>query len=212
VIVGAGGFGREVLGLVRDIDAVDPTFDFLGYLDDGEVDAGVIGRLGASVLGGSNQLASLDASYVIAIASARSRREIDAVAQGSQRMAATLRHPAAVVGGDVWLSEGAIVCARAHLTTNIQVGRHSVINLGCTIGHDAVIGDFVTIHPGVHVSGGVVIEDGATLGTGSVILPGVRVGSGAVVGAGAVVARDVASLVTVVGPAARPTLSAHPAG
>jgi sugar O-acyltransferase (sialic acid O-acetyltransferase NeuD family) len=210
VIVGAGGFGREVLDLVRDINAVTPTFDFLGYLDDGDVDTVLLGRLGARVLGGSARLAELDASYVIAIASSGSRKAIGAIADSSHRVAATLRHPAAEVGSDVRLGEGSIVCGHAQLTTNIEVGRHSVVNRGCTIGHDVVIGDFVTIHPGVHVSGGVVIEDGATLGTGSVIVPGIRVGAGSVVGAGAVVARDVAPFVTVVGPVARPTLSAQP--
>jgi sugar O-acyltransferase (sialic acid O-acetyltransferase NeuD family) len=210
VIVGAGGFGREVLGLVRDINALAPTFDFLGYLDDGDVDTVLLGRLGAQVLGGTARLADLDAAYVIAIGSPRSRKAIDALARGSRREAATLRHPAAGVGSDVRLGEGAIVCGHAQLTTNVEVGRHSVINISCTIGHDVVIGDLVTMHPGVRVSGGVVIEDGATLGTGSVILPRVRVGAGSVVGAGAVVVRDVAPFVTVVGPAARPTLSPLP--
>ena len=35
VIIGAGGFGREVLELVLDINAAAPTFEFLGFLDDG---------------------------------------------------------------------------------------------------------------------------------------------------------------------------------
>jgi sugar O-acyltransferase (sialic acid O-acetyltransferase NeuD family) len=210
VIVGAGGFGREVLGLVRDINSANPVFDFLGYLDDGDVDAALLGRLGARVLGGSARLTELDVTYVIAIASASSRKAIDGVARNSRRTAATLCHPSAAIGGDVRLGEGTIVCGQAQLTTNIQVGRHSVINLGCTVGHDVVIGERVTVHPGVHVSGGVVIGDGATLGTGSVVLPGVRIGAGSFVGAGAVVARDVAPLITVVGPVARPTLSAHP--
>ncbi len=211
VIVGAGGFGREALGLVRDINAVRPTFDFLGFLDDGDVDLERLGRLGARVLGTSARLADLEASYVIAIASPGSRRSIDRLARAASRRAATLRHPLASIGADVRIGDGSIVAGGVYLTTNIEVGRHSVVNLDCTVGHDAIIGDMVTIHPGVHISGAAVIEDGATLGTGCMVLPGVRVGAGSVVGAGAVVGRDVAPSVTVVGPMARQTLGSPPA-
>ena len=171
VIVGAGGYGREVLRLVRDIDAVSPTFDFLGFLDDGEITPGPLERIGATVLGGSKRLGEIDASYVIGIGTYGSRRKVDAMARSMGRTAATICHPSSVIGDDIRLGEGAIISAFSHLTTDIVVGRHSVINVHCTIGHDVVIGDVVTIHPGVHISGSVVIEDDATLGTGSVILP-----------------------------------------
>ncbi len=211
LIVGAGGFGREVLGLVHDINAATPTFDFVGFLDDGVVDLERLGRLEARVLGGSIRFAEVDASYVIAIASSSSRRSIERLALASGRRAATLCHPRASIGSDVRIGDGSIIAGGVCLTTNIEVGRHSVINLDCTVGHDATIGDLVTVHPGVRISGGVVVEDGATLGTGCIILPGVRVGADSVVGAGAVVARDVAPSVTVVGPVARQTLGSRPA-
>ena len=211
VIVGAGGFGREVLNLVRDINRTSGSFDFLGFLDDGEIDAALLRRLGASLLGPTSRLADLESSYVIGIGTPEPRRRIDALARSWGRTAATLRHPSATIGKDVRISDGAVIAAGARLTTNIGVGRHAHVNLNCTIGHDAIVGDFATLYAGVHLGGGVVVEEGAALGTGCVILPNVRVGRGAGVGAGAVVVRDVAPDTTVVGTVARPTLRSRSA-
>jgi acetyltransferase-like isoleucine patch superfamily enzyme len=92
------------------------------------------------------------------------------------------------------------------LTTNIVAGRHLHVNLNATVGHDCVIGDFVTLAPGVSISGHVTIGDGVEFGTGAVVLPGVTIGDGAMVGAGAVVTRDVEPGVTVIGMPAKPRI------
>jgi sugar O-acyltransferase (sialic acid O-acetyltransferase NeuD family) len=212
VIVGAGGFGREVLDLVRDIDAAAPTFDFLGFLDDGHVEEHLLGRLGARLLGPSSRLAELPASYVVGIGAAEPRRRIDALARSWGRSAVTLRHPSATIGRDIDVGEGSVIAAGVSLTTHIVLGRHVHLNLHCTVGHDTVIEDYVTLFPGVHLGGGVVVEEGARLGLGCVVLPNTRIGRGAIVGAGAVVARDVAPDTTVMGTVARPTLRAPSPG
>jgi sugar O-acyltransferase (sialic acid O-acetyltransferase NeuD family) len=206
VIVGAGGFGRELLDLVRDINARSPTFEFQGFLDDGETRADLLQRLQAPLLGPSSRLGDLGASFAIGIGAAEPRRRIDAMARSFECRPVSLVHPSATIGSDVRIGDGAVIAAGARLTTNIVLGRHAHINVNCTLGHDVIVGDFATLFPGVHLGGGSEIGEGATLGTGCVILPGVRVGRGAVVGAGAVVVRDVAPETTVVVAAARPTV------
>ena len=209
VIIGAGGFGREVLDLLRDVNRAVPMFDFLGFLDDGEASGPLSARIGAPILGPSSHLADLPASYVIGIGTPGPRRRIDALARSWGRTAATLTHPSATMGSDVQIGDGTVIAAGARLTTHIVVGRQALINLNCTIGHDVIVEDYATLYAGVHLGGGVIVEEGATLGTGCVILPNMRVGRGAVVGAGAVVVRDVAPDTTVVGAVARPTLRSH---
>jgi acetyltransferase-like isoleucine patch superfamily enzyme len=111
--------------------------------------------------------------------------------------------------GTVEIGTGVVICAGSILTVNIQVQDHAQINLDCTIGHDAVIGAYSTVSPGVHISGNVTLEPYTFLGTGVVTVNGVpgrplTVGTGAVVGAGAVVTKDVPAGVTVTGIPARP--------
>jgi sugar O-acyltransferase (sialic acid O-acetyltransferase NeuD family) len=206
VIVGAGGFGREVVDVVDAMNAAGPRFELLGFLDDGDVRQDLLRRIGVPLLGATTLLERLDTDYVIGIGAADPRRRIDALAARWGRRAAVVRHPAATVGRDVELGDGVIVAAGARITTHIRLGRHVHININCTIGHDTVIHDHATLFGGVVVGGGCVIGEGATVGSGAVILPGVHIGDEAVVGAGAIVVRDVVPGGIVVAAAARASL------
>lgn len=212
VIIGAGGFGREVVDVVDAINARTPTFELLGFLDDGEVRQDLLSRIEVPQLGSTRMITELDAEYVIGIGSADPRRRIDDLARTCGRQAAVLRHPAATVGRDVRIGDGSIIAAGARLTTHIALGRHVHINLNCTIGHDTVIEDHATLFGGVIVGGGCVVGAGATIGSGAVIVPGVRIGADATVGAGALVVRDVASGEIVVAAASRPSLRGRSPG
>jgi sugar O-acyltransferase (sialic acid O-acetyltransferase NeuD family) len=204
VIFGAGGFGREVLQVVRDLNAVAPVWNCLGFLADAAPDA-VEAVAGLPVLGGIEWLrAHPEVQVVIAVGSSAARWKI------AQRIVATcgnrfavLVHPRAWVGERVEIGPGSVVCAGALLTTDIRLGRHVHVNIGSTIGHDAVLDDFATLNPSVNVSGNVRIMTGGEIGTGSVVIPRCTVGAWAIVGAGAVVTSTLAANVTAVGAPAR---------
>jgi sugar O-acyltransferase (sialic acid O-acetyltransferase NeuD family) len=203
-IFGAGGFGREVLQLIQDINAQADTWNCAGFL----VDRGSSGPAevaGLPVLGDIEWLAAHpDVQVVVAVGSSAARRRIvERIRARCVNRFATLVHPRAWVGGRVQLGAGSIVCAGALLTTDIRIAQHVHVNIGCTIGHDAELADFVTLNPSVNVSGNVRIHEGSEVGTGSVIIPGQTVGSWAIVGAGTVVTREVPANVTAVGAPAR---------
>lgn len=204
VIIGTGGHGREALDIVDAVNRVDPTYDFLGFLDDRDANDAFLACRGAVRLGSPAQLQRLEAEYVVGIGSTAARRRLDALGRELGRTAAVLVHPAATVGSDVSIGPGVLLAAGARVTTHVTLGRHVHLNLNASISHDCAVGDYVTLSPGCAVSGNVVLEEGSYLGTGAVALPGVRVGAGTYVGAGAVVVDDLPAGVTAVGVPARP--------
>lgn len=206
VIVGCGGFGREVADLVRDLNAahdVSPPFDFKGFLDDApsELNLARVEKLGTTVIGTiEDSAASLaGVKYVVGVGRGVARRDLASRAEAAGLVAATLVHPSARIGTEVTLGEGSVICAGVTITTNISIGRHVHVDRHTTIGHDSTVGGFATIHPLVAVSGDCHIGVAATIGTHSAVLPGVSVGAEALVGAGACVVKDVAASIVVKG-------------
>lgn len=204
VIIGAGGHGRELLDILKAMSSCDPRYEFLGFLDDTGGEAEVLGRLEASVLGGIDHLASLNAEYLIGIGSPEARRHIDGRATSWGREAAVAVHPRAAVGSDVSIGPGCVIAAGARVTTNVRMGRHTHLNMNCTVAHDCRIGDYVIVGPGANVSGRVVLGDDVMIGAGAVVRERVTIGRGTVIGAGAVVVGDIPEFVTAVGVPARP--------
>lgn len=198
-IIGAGGFSREVVWLVERINAAAPTWQLQGFIDDNEALWGTV-EAGYPVLGGSELLIRRGAVYAVcAVGAAATRKKIVEQYYGSEVKFATLIDPSALCSRRVRIGEGTIVCAGSILTVDIEIGRHVIINLGCTIGHDGCIQDFVTIYPGVNVSGNVLIGECAELGTGMQIIQGKKVAPNTIVGAGAVVVSDIKESGTYVG-------------
>lgn len=208
VIVGAGGQGREALDTVEALNAAAPApvWRFLGFVADDDRTADLLAARGASVLGPVARLADgdLDADVVIAVGDSAVRRRVDEVARSAGRRAATLVHPATRLGSRVVLGEGAYVGPGAVLTTNVAVGRHSIVNVAATLSHDVVVGDFATVGPGSHLAGNVRVGDGVDLGVGVVARPGATIGARTVVGAGSVVIGDLPPDVVAYGVPARP--------
>lgn len=103
----------------------------------------------------------------------------------------TVRHPAAVIGRECALAEGAQVMAGAVLQNRVALGANAVINTRASIDHGCKIADHVFISPGAVLCGDVVIGEGAFIGAGTVIMPEVEVGARAIIGGGAVVIKNV---------------------
>lgn len=208
VIVGAGGLGREVLTLIRDINVADPAWEVLGFLASEAPEAGLLRRIDARHLGSDTDAVLLNSIrgcyFIAAIGAPATRRETSTRMGRAGLTPATLVHPTAVIGEDVVLEEGTFVCAGANLTTNIRVGRGCVVDRSVNIGHDCILGEFVTLAPGATVSGNVTLGDEVYMGTNSCTVQGLSVGAGTVIGAGAVVTRNVGDRLKVVGIPARP--------
>lgn len=208
VIVGCGGFGREVLDVVDAINDVQPQWRVLGFVDDAPTarDIELVNRRSHSILGGVSDLAARSGTaYIIGIGSGHVRRAISETLDAAGLSPATLVHPSATLGGDTRIGDGSVLCAGVRVTTNVHLGQHVHLNLNTTVGHDTRLSDFVTVNPLVAISGAVEIGEESTLGTHSAVLQGLALAPRTFVGAGACVTRHVPDPGTlVVGVPAKP--------
>lgn len=201
VVFGAGGFGREVAAMLR-YSALNEEYEILGFVDDG-LEAGTAVN-GMVVLGNTEYLlrVSNPMAVVMGIGEPAVRRKvIDKLNVNKNLHWPNIVHPMARLHdpANIRMGEGNIVCDGNIITTNVMLGDFNIINLSCTLGHDAVLGSYCSLMPTVNVSGGAILEDEVYVGTGAKLIKATTLGKGCVVGAGAVVNRDVNSGVTVKG-------------
>lgn len=194
IIVGGGGFGREAICLVREMNDqyrfANNGWNLLGVLDD-HPSAEAVCKV--PVLGPLETCMDYrDAWYVVAVGTPRTRMKIvEELAQLGIDQFATLIHPSVRLSEFVTIGEGSIICAGCVLTTQIEIGKHCILNLNDTICHDAILADFCTLAPQVAISGNVHLGQMVEVATGASIIPGISVGAGNMIGAGAVVTKDI---------------------
>ncbi|MDQ4214237.1 acetyltransferase [Microbacterium capsulatum] len=203
-VVGAGGFGREVLDVLRD-----QGIDIEGVVDDApsEQNLRLLERQGVRYLGtvehALREYAGSSVRYLLGIGSAAVRRVLDERFSEAGIVPMSVVHSSATMGFDVRIAPGAVVCAGVRITSNVELGRHVHLNLNVTVGHDTTIEDYVSVNPGAAISGAVTIREEALLGANAFILQGLEVGRRSVVGASAAAMRSVQPDTTVVGVPAR---------
>ena len=204
-IFGAGGLGREVLVLVRQLNEVAPTWDLVGFYDDQPPATDLIHGLRYLGTVADLNAASAPLAVAVAVGSSGSRAAVVARLTSPQLRFPTLIHPGVACQGyqHLRLGAGCLITQGCVLTTDITLGRHVLLNLGCTIGHDAVLEDFCSLMPHANVGGAAHLEAGAYLGTNATVLQQVRIGARTILGAGAVAVRDLPADCTAVGVPAR---------
>lgn len=198
VIVGAGGFGRELRSAVE----ASPRFrerhqvSSVVFVDD-QPDLSLLDAPVVSTI--RDYVPAPGDVGLCAIGSCATRRKIAVDLEGRGLRFITFVDDRARVGKSVHLTDGAVICANSIVTVDVKIGRHTHINSGCLVGHDVVIGDFVTLSSAVNLAGNVHVDDDVFFGTGAIVIPGRKIGPGATVGAGSVVVRHVKPRVTVFG-------------
>ena len=205
VIVGAGGFGREVKILIDQINKVENKFNFMGYYDDGFLKGADINNF--KILGGISDLDLQEEPMCVAIAIGApetKKRIVEKLANPLLNFP-KLIHPSVIIGDDfVAIEEGVIICAGTIITCNVEIQKFVILNLMCSVGHDTVIEEYASFMPSVNISGEVLIRKEVYVGTGAKIINQLEIGEKTIIGAGAVVSKSIPANCTAVGIPAKP--------
>lgn len=194
VIVGGGGFGRELYGYIKgDLSAGRLNgYALAGVLDDNPdcelaVKSQELAYLGA--------LASFEPQgnevLVIAIGKASIRRNIFDQIKRRGISLFTYVHSSAQVMPDVTLGEGAVVCPNSIINVGAKLGDNVAVNVFCSIGHGASIGHHAVLSPYSALSGDSKLGVCGFMGTRATLFPGVVMGAGCIVDAHSAVRQSV---------------------
>jgi sugar O-acyltransferase (sialic acid O-acetyltransferase NeuD family) len=154
VIIGAGGFAREVKKQMKD-DNVKFFVDDEFWVENKD---------------NIYKISELDSSkhqVIVAIGNPLDRYKIIKKLPSNIEFFTFIHESVMILSNDIEIGEGSIICAGCILTTNIKIGKHSHLNLHSTIGHDTVVGDYFTTAPGVKISGNCIIGNRVYFGTNS---------------------------------------------
>ena len=190
-IYGFGGFGHEVACLINHINRACPTWNLIGYIDDG-VEAGTSCKYG-KVLGNCETLNAWDKpiSVVIAIGSTKYLEIV------SKRITnPNVDFPNLIAPNVFYFDEESVVMGKGNIITfgcrfscNIRIGDFNVLNGNVSLGHDACIGNYNVMFPETRISGQATIGDRNFFGARTFVAQCLKLGNDCRYGAGCYVLR-----------------------
>ncbi|WP_413294140.1 acetyltransferase [Bdellovibrio sp. HCB185ZH] len=197
IIVGAGGFGREVFQWACDIWGPDSVKGFLSPnaqdLDGFKIDKPILG---------SEESYTFDADdrFLLAVGSPKLRRIISNKIASKGGTFINLIHPAAQVSQLAQIGNGNIICPFSLVSPNAFIGDFCVLNFYCSVAHDAQLGNYTVMSPYSTLNGHSKTGAEVFLGTGASLAPKVFINSYSKISAGIALTRSLEEEYTFVPP------------
>jgi sugar O-acyltransferase (sialic acid O-acetyltransferase NeuD family) len=188
-IIGAGGHSKVIIDIIRELG----NYNIVGIYDDNK--NGYFS--GIKIIGKISEINNTTDYFIIGIGNDKIRKKI--AEEYHQLKWATLIHPKTIIAKTAIIKEGSVVCAGAIIQTEVEVGKHCIINTNCSIDHESIIGNYCSICPSSTICGQVKVGESSFIGANSTIIQTIEVGKECIIGAGSVVIRNIHSNTKVVG-------------
>ena len=203
VVIGAKGFAKELLeDLVSD--KYNYIEDDLFFFDNISTDVPDKLFNKYKILTSIDQVKhifkTISQDFTIGIGNPKHRKKLSILFEKlGGNLVCVISNKATIGSFNNSIKNGVIIRSGAQITNDISIGKGSLINLNCTIGHDSVIGEFVELSPSVNISGHCKIGNQTSVGSGSTILPNITIGENCKIGAGSVITKNIPANSVVVG-------------
>jgi sugar O-acyltransferase (sialic acid O-acetyltransferase NeuD family) len=200
LIIGAGGFGREVYSWACDMPKYNVEWQIGGFIDDDlsalkgyDYPVGIISTL-------QDYIVQPNDVFVCAIGKPQTKQTcIDIIKGKGAKHFVNIIHPKAVVAKNVKFGEGVILCPMTVINADASLGNFVTINNHSNVGHNSVIGDWTQVSGYCDITGGVTVGQSVFFGSSAAVLPGIKISNNVIIGAGSIVVKNVEANATVFG-------------
>jgi sugar O-acyltransferase (sialic acid O-acetyltransferase NeuD family) len=202
IIVGAGGFGREVLQWTKDSFS-EAQYRIKGFLTNNAADLEGF-NIPYPILGSDEEYRiKKNDRFIFAIGDVGAKREITQRLETRGAEFISLVHPTAVIASSARIGKGAVICPFALLSANVVLEDQVMLNFYASCGHDAKIGKFCILSPYATVNGFAELDEGVFLATHASVGAHRKIGRDSKVSANSVVTADVPAKTLVYGVAGK---------
>ena len=193
IIIGVGGFAREVFWHVQKSFGFGDAWRIKGFLDgDVKLAAADYELLPAKVLGDVNGYEiCADDVFTCAVGTPNARKILTEKISARGGQFVNIISKLAYVMPTVKFGRGVIIAPHVDIGDHARLGDFVAVNDHATIGHDAQVGNFSCVMPHASISGKCQIGAEVLVGSGAILLPKAKVGDGATIGAGSVVLKKI---------------------
>lgn len=199
LIIGAGGFAKEVLEVIHRQNQIE---NLVFYDDISDDERGLLFnkfRILKSIREASVYFKTIDNRFTIGIGNPELRKKLYDKFTDLGGTFTSVIHDSNVGSYDVHIGKGSNVLTGVTISNSVKIGIGAILYYNSIITHDCSIGDFVEISPGAIVLGRCKIGNYCQIGANSTILPDISLGNNVIVGAGTVVTKDVPDNCVVIG-------------
>ena len=198
VIIGAGGFGREIYNTAMECEEYGSSYTIKGFIDNLYEKMEYTGY--PPILGRiDDYIPQENDVFVCALGDVKWKKRYVQMILDKGGKFITLIHKTAYISKNVKIGQGCLILADTRIQCDAKVGDYVTIQPKAIIGHDVVIEDWCMINAFADCGGASYLEEGATLHTHSFIMPTKRVGANAVIGACSFAVRNVKPNTVVLG-------------
>lgn len=179
IIVGAGGFAKELLGyinhdkskgLLQDINLKGILVDYEEHFRTLNEPLEYLGKIREYEIQNND-------IFMLAVGENPGRNILIDYLESQNANFFSYIHSSCYINPTAKMGEGLIMAPFCIINANVTLGKHALINSYSGIGHDCTIGNRLIQYPYAAINGNCVIGDNLTMGTKATVFPQVSLGN-----------------------------------